>query len=107
MKKSLPKRNLAKEPKQKSLGALHRSKQTKPRSPALTGKLRLQRHTLEAITADLDESGGDEEICNIAAWPNRDSRDQQYISIELSPKFKPQRRHANEDIFDIFDDEDD
>ena len=32
---------------------LYRAKQTKPRSPALTGKLHLQRHTLEALGVEV------------------------------------------------------
>ena len=92
--------------KQKSLGVLYRAKKTKPRSPALTGKLRLQKHTLQALIADLKQDDSDEVVCNIAAWSNVDKHGDQYITVELSPSFKPRTERRNANIFDIFDDRD-
>jgi hypothetical protein len=106
MKKSHGNKRLTDESKQKSLGRLYRAKQTKPRSPALTGQLHIQRHTLRTIVADLEESDGDEVVCNIAAWSNRGKRGERYVTVELSPKFKARAPKCDADIFDFFDDRD-
>jgi hypothetical protein len=58
----------------KSLGQLRKANKTKPRSPDVIGKLRLQRHTLQAIVGDFKDSGGEEVICNIAGWKNEDQQ---------------------------------
>ena len=58
----------------RSLGELRKANKTKPRSPDVTGKLRLQRHTLQAIIQDFKEADGEEVICNIAGWKNHDQR---------------------------------
>jgi hypothetical protein len=83
----------------KSLGALFKNKNTKPRSPELTGQIKLQSHTIEAIVKDSKRTEGGEVICNIAAWRNIDQRGKQYITIELSPLFRPQAREG--DIMDF------
>jgi hypothetical protein len=97
MKTSRDEKRKTNESKQKSLGKLHPAKKTKPRSPALTGQLRLQQHTLQALIADLEESESNEVVCNIAAWSNFDKHGDQYITVELSPRFKlrTERRNAN------------
>ena len=41
--------------KQKSLGSLRMQQKTKPRSPELQGTIRIQRHTLDAISKQLDD----------------------------------------------------
>jgi hypothetical protein len=90
----------------KSLGALRKHQKTKPRSPDATGKLCLQRHTLTEISRQLDEVGGDEITCNIAAWKNNDQRGQ-YLTVEVSPEFVPyeRRRSDNESFDDMFNEE--
>ncbi len=86
----------------KSLGMLRKAQKTKPRSPNVTGKLTLQRHTLTAIVKDLEQNGGDEVICNIAGWVNRDQLGQ-YLTVELSPRFVPYEQQApKRGIFDSF-----
>ena len=60
--------------RKKSLGALRKHQKTKPNSPDATGKLYFQSHTLAEICKQLDEVGGDEIACNIAAWRNNDQR---------------------------------
>jgi hypothetical protein len=70
--------------KQKSLGSLRIQQKTKPRSPELKGTLRIQRHTLEAISSQISDD--DEVIANLAAWKHHDGNDF-YLSVELSPKF--------------------
>jgi hypothetical protein len=107
MKKSRNEQRSTGKSKQKSLGKLYPAKKTKPRSPALTGQLRLQRHTFQALVADFEDSDDNEVVCNIAAWSNSDERGGQYITVELSPRFKPGPVKCNADIFDIFDKADD
>ena len=52
--------------KKRSLGSLRRNTKTKPRSPDLAGQLRLQRHTMEAIAKQFEETGSDEIVCCLA-----------------------------------------
>jgi hypothetical protein len=91
----------------KSLGALRKHQKTKPRSPDATGKLCLQRHTLTEISRQLDEMGGGEISCNIAAWRNNDQHGP-YLTVEISPQFVAcERRLSNSDSFDdMFNEED-
>ena len=93
--------------RQKSLGALRKHQKTKPNSPDATGKLYFQRHTLAEICRWLDEVGGDEIACNIAAWRNNDQRGP-YLTVEVSPQFVTyERRGSNgESFYDMFNDED-
>jgi|688.fasta_scaffold1081071_1 hypothetical protein len=87
--------------KQKSLGSLRIQQKTKPRSPELRGTIRIQRHTLEAISNQIDDD--EEVIANLAAWKHHDGNDF-YLSVELSPKFKsPDRRPQNKEERSIFD----
>jgi len=46
-----------------SLGLLRKTEKTKPRSPDLTGTLKLQRHTLEVIIKQFQETDADETEC--------------------------------------------
>jgi hypothetical protein len=91
----------------RSLGDLRKATKTKPRSPDVTGKLRLQRHTLLAIIRDFKEDGGVEVVCNIAGWKKQDHQGP-YLTVEISPQYPPQeRRTPTPSIFDdMFDDED-
>ncbi len=91
--------------KQKSLGSLRIQQKTKPRSPELQGTMRIQRHTLEAISKHLEND--DEVIANLAAWKHHDGNDF-YLSVELSPKFtnsvsRPQNEKRS--IFDLTENE--
>jgi len=88
----------------KSIGALRKAKKTKPRSPDVTGQVRLQRHTLAAIAKDLAESRGEEVVCNIAGWKNHD-RHGQYLTVEISPRFVSYaERGPKRGFFDFLDD---
>ena len=69
--------------KPKSLGKLRKKPKTKPRSPDMTGTLRLQRHTAAAILKAFEETDDDEAVCNIAGWVNEDNEGQ-YLTVELS-----------------------
>ena len=84
----------------KSLGKLRKANKTKPRSPDVTGKLTLQRHTLTAIVKDLEETGGVEVICNIAGWLNHDQLGR-YLTVEVSPRYVPyEQQTPKRGIFD-------
>ena len=83
----------------KSLGGLYRAKKTKPKSPILTGKLKLHRETFDAIE-ECDWADDDTITCNIAAWKNTDKRGVEYLTVQLSAPF---HLHASErDGNDIF-----
>jgi hypothetical protein len=92
--------------RKKSLGALRPHQKTKPRSPDATGKLHFQRHTLAEISRQLKDAGGDEIICNIAAWKNNDHHGQ-YLTVEVSPEFVRYEPHTRKPgmFDDIFDDD--
>jgi len=81
----------------RSLGALRKATKSKPRSPDLTGQLRLQRHTAAAIVKHFGD-GQEEVVCNIAGWKNHDHSGA-YLTVEISPRFVP-RVAEQEDIID-------
>ena len=84
----------------RSLGALRNTSKTKPKSPDLTGQMKLQRHTAAAIVEQF--SGGDTEevVCNIAGWRNQDYSGP-YLTVELSPRFVPRTQVEQDDIIDF------
>ncbi len=91
--------------KKRSLGKLHMTPKSKPRSPDMTGTMRLQRHTAAAILEGFEDSDCDEVVCNIAGWRNDDT-DGPYPTVEISPKYaarETQPVKANRLAF-IFDD---
>jgi len=83
----------------RSLGALRKANKTKPKSPDLVGQMRLQRHTAAAIVKQFSEDGGDEVVCNIAAWRNQDHIGS-YLTVELSPRFVPRTSIEREDVIE-------
>jgi hypothetical protein len=94
----------------KSIGALRKNQTTKPRSPDLIGELHFQRHAMEAIAKQFNESGSDEVICDLAAWGNHDKRGDQFLSVVLSPrivarKSEPQRSNIFDFVFNHQQDE--
>ena len=70
----------------RSLGALRKANKTKPRSPDLTGQMKLQRHTAAAIVEQFSRDDIDEVVCNIAGWKNQDYKGP-YLKIDWSPRF--------------------
>jgi hypothetical protein len=74
--------------KSKSLGNLFPSKKTKPRSPDVTGKLKILKDTLEEIINTRQEEDGDVFEANIAGWFNI-SDAKTYMTLELSPHYRP------------------
>ena len=83
----------------RSLGALRKASKTKPKSPDLTGLMRLQRHTAAAIVKQFSEGSGDEVVCNIAGWRNQDHNGS-YLTVELSPRFVARAPAEQDDIID-------
>ena len=67
---------------QKSARWVHYEKHRRPRlrSPDLTGKMKLQRHTLETVAKQLEGAHEDEIICNIAGWANHYQQGQ-YLTV--------------------------
>ena len=93
----------------KSLGALRKADKTKPKSPDLTGQMKLQRHTAAAIVEQFSHDDIDEVVCNIAGWRNQDHKGGSYLTVELSPRFVARTQVEQDDILDsiINDKEDD
>ena len=91
-----------------SLGALRKANKTKPKSPDLTGQMKLQRHTAAAIVEQFSHDNIEEVVCNIAGWRNQDC-DGPYLTVELSPRFVARTQVERDDIIDsvINDKEDD
>ena len=101
--------HLDKQVKQKlSLGALRKNNKTKPKSPDLTGQMKLQRHTAATIVEQFSHDNIDEVVCNIAGWKNQDHNGP-YLTVELSPRFVARTLTDQEDIIDsiINDNEED
>jgi hypothetical protein len=91
----------------RSLGALRKASKTKPKSPDLTGHLKLQRHTASKILEQFRHDHVEEIVCNIAGWRNQDHNGL-YLTVELSPRFVAKATVAQEDIIEsIVDDKED
>ena len=92
----------------RSLGALRKATKTKPKSPDLTGQMKLQRHTAAAIVEQFSHDDIEEVVCNIAGWKNQD-HDGPYLTVELSPRFVARTQVERDDIIDsiINDNEED
>jgi hypothetical protein len=90
----------------RSLGALRKNTKTKPRSPDLAGQLILQRHTIEAIAKQFEETNGEEVVCCLAGWTNHDANGP-YLTIEISPKYvrREHRPTQRNNLSFIFNDE--
>jgi hypothetical protein len=85
----------------RSLGSLRKTDKTKPRSPNFTGKLKLQRLTMEVFAKQFKETDAEEIDCCIAGWRNED-KNGPYLSVELSPKYVARRREpSNETLADF------
>jgi hypothetical protein len=91
-----------------SLGALRNNNKTKPKSPDLTGHMKLQRHTAATIVEQFSHDDIDEVVCNIAGWKNQDYNGS-YLTVELSPRFVARAPVERDDIIDsiINDNEED
>ncbi len=90
------------QPAKHSLGSLRKTEKSKPRSPDFTGTMKLQRHTLETIAKQFKETDAEEIDCCLAGWRNTDANGQQYLSVELSPKYVARRHEpALSDLVDF------
>jgi hypothetical protein len=87
----------------KSLGDLRMAPKTKPNSPDMKGKLRLQLHTLKTFIKQMEEQmeerRDDDEtdepetvelVCNLAGWFNG-TGNSKFLTVELSPLFVSKR----------------
>jgi hypothetical protein len=71
----------------RSIGTLRPHKKTKLRSPDMTGKLNLQKHTHEAFDKWFQETDQEELVCGTAAWVCVDAEGVRYFNVELTPPF--------------------
>ena len=87
----------------KSLGVLRINNKTKEKSPDLTGTMKIHRCLITALWKQLNNSGGEEVICNIAAWQYHDKKGA-LLNVELSERYEA-RQNGNqprqENIFDL------
>jgi len=87
-----------------SIGKLRPATRTKEKSPNLTGKLALQRTTLNELVSQMREGGDTEITCSIAGWFNVDASGK-YITVEISPLFRKTPRPTRLEEFMESDDE--
>jgi hypothetical protein len=72
--------------KKRSLGGLRKVSQTNPKAPPLVGSMAIEAETLKVLVQQLNESGGDKVISNLAAWVNRDASGK-FLTVEISPRY--------------------
>jgi hypothetical protein len=75
----------------KSVGTLFPATKTKPKSPDMTGKIKIQRKLLEELLEQIRNNGADHIICNAAAWAYVDGN-KRYMGVELSPYYPPRKQ---------------
>ena len=75
----------------KSVGTLFPAVKTKPKSPDMTGKMKLQLQFLEDLIEQIRINGADHAICNIASWAYVDGI-KRYMGVELSPYYPPRKQ---------------
>jgi len=93
--------------KKRSLGGLREVSQTHPKAPPLVGSMTIQAETLQVLMQQLNESGGETVVSNLAAWMNRDANGK-FLTVEISPRYtkKPVPRPQST-LEQFFSDEDD
>jgi hypothetical protein len=101
-KKEATMQNNGSQQARRSLGALRKAPKTKPRSPDAQGAMKVQRHTIETIMRQLEDSDADEVTANIAGWFNKDSSGR-YITVELSPRYVSRHQVQREEPINTFD----
>jgi hypothetical protein len=74
----------------RSLGALQRNQSTSLNAPELLGTMHMQRSTLLIFLKQLNESAGEDVICNIAGWENSNANGS-FLTVEVSPRFVPKK----------------
>ena len=89
------------QPAKHSLGSLRKATKTKDRSPDFTGKLKLQRLTMEVFVRQFKEIDAGEIDCCLAGWRNTDANGQ-YLTVEISPRDVSRcREPSNESLADF------
>ena len=88
----------------RSLGTLSPSEKTKPRSPDMTGKIKILKKTLKEIIDTHREEEGDVFEANLAVWLYN-SDGERYMTLELSPRYRPgvQRSAKERTVEEFFD----
>ena len=88
----------------KSLGTLSPSEKTKPRSPDMTGKIKILKKTLREIIDTHREEEGYVFEANVAVWLYN-SDGERYMTLELSPRYRPggQRSAKETTVEEFFD----
>jgi len=88
----------------KSLGSLSPSEKAKPRSPDMTGKIKILKKTLKEIIDTHREEEGDVFEANLAVWLYN-SDGERYMTLELSPRYRPggQRSAKETTVEEFFD----
>ncbi len=89
-------------PAKRSLGSLRKTEKTKPRSPDFTGTMKLQRHTLEIIAKQFQETDAGAIDCCLAGWRNTDANGQSYLTVEISPKYIARRAEPAQSTLEDF-----
>jgi hypothetical protein len=88
-----------------SLGALRPVHRSSPKSPSSTGKMTIQRETLEILVKQMRESGKDEVDCNLAGWINTDVNRDEFLTIQISPQASMPGGATFRTIFNVEDDD--
>jgi hypothetical protein len=88
---------------QKSLGVLRINNKTKEKSPDLIGTMKIHRSLITVLWKELNNSGGEEVTCNIAAWQYHDKKGA-LLNVELSERYEARQNGSQprqENIFDL------
>ena len=85
----------------RSLGSLRKTAKTKAKSPDSQGAMKVQRHTIETLMKQLEDTDADEITANVAGWLNHDHSGK-YITVELSPRFIKRQQAEPINTFDSF-----
>ena len=72
----------------KSVGVLFPAKKTKSKSPDMTGEIKIQFDDFQRLSEDIRKPG-DVVVGNIAAWCYKDARNRPYVSVQITPRFRP------------------
>lgn len=75
----------------KSVGTLFPAVKMKPKSPDMTGKIKIQRKFLEDLIEQIRINGAEYAICNIASWAYVDGN-KRYMGVELSAFYPPRKQ---------------
>ena len=75
----------------KSVGTLFPATKTKPKSPDMTGKIKIHRKLIEELIEQYRLNGADHVICLIASWAYVEGA-KRYMTVELSPYYAPKRQ---------------